>query len=190
MEKTKEFRNTKEYRAWKAMKARCYSESMQGGNYKKNKIEVCEEWKNSFFTFLNDMGYSPDNNYSLDRIDNLKGYNKDNCRWTSTMVQSNNRSEFNKIFTYNGESKTLKEWSRFLGIKYTTLHSRIYRYNLSFIEAIKKDPFNRLITIDGKTKILKEWAKHFNINYQLVTGRIHEGWEIEKALVTPKVIKI
>jgi hypothetical protein len=37
------------------------------------------------------MGTKPDTGYSIDRIDNNKGYCKDNCRWATCKEQNNNK---------------------------------------------------------------------------------------------------
>lgn len=181
---------TKEYRAWKAMKARCYSKSNSYMNYQKNNIIVCERWLNSFENFLKDMGTCPEN-YSLDRINNEGNYGPSNCRWVTQQIQCSNRGEFNKIFTFNNETHTLKEWSKILNIKYTTLYLRIYRSNLSFEEAIKDDPFNKLILYKGEKKTLKEWCILLNLPYQVIVDRRHQKWSIEKCFEQPiKKIKI
>ena len=43
---------TREYRAWKAMKARCYAPSTRT-TYKEKEIKVCDEWLNNFDEFIN-----------------------------------------------------------------------------------------------------------------------------------------
>lgn len=129
---------TKEYRAWKAMKSRCYSKCNKNmGNYQKDNIQVCKKWINSFDNFLDDMGFAPSEKHTLDRIDPKKNYCKKNCRWATFKTQSNNRGSFNLKYKYNGEVKNLKEWSEYFNIKYTTLYQRIFRSKLSFEEAIK-----------------------------------------------------
>lgn len=127
----------KEYRAWKAMKSRCYSPSATKGYYKKNGIEVCRRWKNSYKNFVADMGYAPSNEYTMERIDNSKDYEPNNCKWATRSEQSKNRGSFNKVFTYQGESMVLKDWARKFNIKYTTLYMRLYRSGYSFEEAIQ-----------------------------------------------------
>lgn len=179
-------REMREYRAWKDMKARCYAPSQQDrGNYKVNNIQVCEEWKNSFETFYLDMGKCPIG-YTLERIDNDKGYSKDNCKWASWNEQQKNRGSFNDLITYNGETFVLKDWARKLNIKYTTLYNRIYRSGLSFEEAIKDDPYNKQQSINGIHKTVKEWCKEYNIEQTLVYDRIRKGWSLIDALTRPK----
>ena len=126
-----------EYRAWKAMKSRCYSPSTLKGNYKTMGITVCDEWQNNYDQFILDMGSKPSPAHSLDRIDNTKGYCKSNCRWVTQDIQSKNRGPFNKEFTLNGETKILKDWAKHFGIKYTTIYQRLYRSGMSFESAIK-----------------------------------------------------
>lgn len=74
------------------MVARCYNKNSQNYvNYGNRGITVCEEWLDSFEQFSKDMGPRPLNKSSLDRIDNNKGYFKNNCRWATYEEQNNNR---------------------------------------------------------------------------------------------------
>lgn len=73
-------KDLKEYRIWKAMKSRCYSQCLKHLSYQQKGIIVCDEWKNSFDKFYEDMGPIPSNNHSLDRINNNGNYCKENCR--------------------------------------------------------------------------------------------------------------
>ena len=155
---------TKEYRTYKAMKSRCYSPSQDKGNYKKDNIQVCERWKNSFDNFMDDMGYAPSNKHSIERIDNSKNYEPENCKWIIVNEQSKNRSSV-KYFTHEGKTLILKDWARELDIKYTTLYLRIYRQGLSFEEAIN---YSNLIEIDGVYKTVKDWCEYLNISYNTV----------------------
>ena len=59
-------------------------------NYGGRGITVCDYWKADFFNFLDDMGEPVDTSLTLDRIDNDGNYTKENCRWTSMLVQINN----------------------------------------------------------------------------------------------------
>lgn len=82
------------------------------GNFENYKdVEICEEWKgsNGFVNFLRDMGRRPKGT-SLDRIDNSKGYSKENCRWSSYSVQLHNKRKTTRKTTsdYIGVSKASK----------------------------------------------------------------------------------
>lgn len=189
MEKIKGKSKMPEYKQWKSMKSRCYSPSATKGKYKENNIQVCSEWMNSFETFYLDLGPCPEG-FTLERIDNLKNYSKENCIWANRDTQSKNREDFNDVVTYNGKTMVLKDWSKELGIKYTTLYQRIYRSGLSFEEAIQKDPFKKLITIGEESKTLKQWCEFYNMEFELVNNRISKHkWEPIEALTIPKGIR-
>lgn len=122
---------TRIYRIYRSMIDRCYNEHNKSYNdYGKRGIKICNEWlgENGFDNFYK---WSVENNYksnlSIDRIDNDKGYSPDNCRWATNQEQANNKRN-NRLYTWNGETHTLKEWGEIKPneLKYTTLAGRIY----------------------------------------------------------------
>lgn len=113
---------TRAYRIWQNMKTRCLNKECEffplyGGRG----ITICEKWM-SFEGFYEDMGEPPEN-ATIDRLDNDLGYTKENCRWRTMKEQANNRST-NIDVTFGGETKTLKQWAEYFGLKYTTTYWR------------------------------------------------------------------
>lgn len=123
--KTHGMSETKIYRLWASMLSRCHNPNMTNYKYYGAKgIKVCERW-HTFENFYEDMGDRPDG-MSLDRIENDKGYYKENCRWASSDTQRRNRG--NNIFiTYKGKTQVINDWAREYGvypalIKYRLTH--------------------------------------------------------------------
>lgn len=107
------------YRIWMAMRNRC---NRINQDYSCRGITYDERW-DSFENFLSDMGEAPDN-MSIDRIDVNGNYNKANCRWATKEQQANN-TRSNIFIEWNGKRQTRSQWERELGMRPTTLRSRL-----------------------------------------------------------------
>lgn len=116
------------YQLWKAMNWRCHPDKGHEAYLRKN-IKVHWEWSEDnpegFNNFLRDMHPRP-KGLTLDRIDNSKGYCKENCRWLDIKGQQNNRENNHEIF-YADRTWTLQILSEHLGIKSNTLLYRLKR---------------------------------------------------------------
>lgn len=102
---------------WASMISRCYHENNPGyPQYGARGIQVCNEWRDfwNFVKWSDSIGGKPDG-YSLDRIDVNGNYCPENCRWADDETQQNNKRT-NQYLTYNGETLSLSQWSRKLGV--------------------------------------------------------------------------
>jgi len=115
---------TRLYRIWKAMHTRCYNpHSKDYKNYKK--ISICDEWINDFPAFkiwALENGY--DDSLSIDRIDPYGDYCPDNCRWSDSITQANNKTNTRKVVIC-GVEYTLSEACKKYGIGKWLFYQRI-----------------------------------------------------------------
>ena len=112
-----------EHQTWKRMNTRCNDKSnIKYPQYGGRGITVCDRWR-EFSNFFADMGPKP-SGYSLDRIDNDKGYSKENCRWATPVQQCRNRG-ITRLVSAFGETRNMAEAAETNGIKYATLKSRL-----------------------------------------------------------------
>ena len=124
---------TRTYKIWAGMVQRCTNENVSCFDiYGARGITVAPEWR-SFESFLADMGERPDG-MSIERIDNDKGYSKDNCRWATSEAQSQNRRS-NRLDpesvrrirerVANGEAK--RAIAREMGLSHQVVHQAVIR---------------------------------------------------------------
>lgn len=135
------YRKTRTYRAWMSMKYRCQPWNKQKQNYYDRGIRVCDRW-DKFENFLLDMGECQDG-FELDRINNNKGYEPGNCRWTDEVTQARNKRNI-KYYEYGGRSMILTDWAKYTGIDRRLIAGRINRFKWSFERAITT-PVSRTI---------------------------------------------
>lgn len=114
------------FNIWQGMRKRCERpNAAYYSRYGGRGIKICDEWQ-SYYAFRKwalENGY--DDHLSIDRKDNNKGYDPDNCRWITLREQQSNKS--NNVFVdYYGESVTLAELSRRTGLSIPMLHRRFH----------------------------------------------------------------
>ncbi|AEW47322.1 HNH endonuclease [Bacillus phage B4] len=132
---------TRLYTIWKNMKQRCYNPKRGAyPTYGGKGIRVCKDWHE----FVNFYEWSMLNGYTeeltIDRIDSNKNYEPSNCQWVTdtfnyrkaveerTGVSIKNVYKSVKqtdLYTYNGEARTVKEWSILYNIPLKVLGYRL-----------------------------------------------------------------
>lgn len=128
--KTHGMRNTRLYNIWSGIKQRC--DCPTSTNYERyggRGITYDPRWE-SFECFYEDMGESyhkhvtehGEDNTTIDRIDFNGNYYKENCRWRNPTEQANNRRS-NLYY----QDKSMADWCRELGLKYSTVNSKVQR---------------------------------------------------------------
>lgn len=122
--------NSNIYRVWVRMKQRCYNPQDKAyKHYGGRGLKVSKSWQ-SFENWYRDMGDKPTPKHTLERIDNNKGYSKQNCKWATMLEQGNNRRN-NVRLTYNGKIKTISEWAREYNLGFVTLKYRLKKWNIN-----------------------------------------------------------
>lgn len=184
---------TKEYRCWVNMKTRCTNSHVAAySNYGGRGIAMCDRWLNSFEDFLADVGRCPGTGYSLDRIDNARGYEPGNVRWVTAAEQSRNMRK-NKLVTYEGVTQPLVVWAEKLNLPYQTLYARIVKAGWSVERAFTAPVKSRSgrprtvgFSFQGQERPLVEWSRMLHMPYATLYARIYQfGWDVERAFSTP-----
>lgn len=111
---------SREYRSWQEAKQRCINPHKKSwSDYGGRGISMSPKWFHSFPQFLKDMGFCPPG-LTLDRLNNEKGYEPENCRWASQQDQANN-TRANRILEWRGKRLTCAQWDREMGFKPLTV---------------------------------------------------------------------
>lgn len=114
-----------EYHIWQGIIYRCENHNAREyKHYGGRGITICASWRNSFESFLNDVGPRPSADHSIDRIDNDGHYEPGNVRWATTIEQLRNQRR-NRLIFHDGETLTLAEWSERTGLGTRTIAYRL-----------------------------------------------------------------
>lgn len=122
---------------WHAMIARCHNPRVKSyPDYGGRGILVCERWRKSVDAFIEDMGFPPTPQHSLDRYPDTNGnYEPGNVRWATRHQQQRNTRK-TILVTIGGETKCLKDWCAHLGLLYGTVRSRVSSYGWDVYRAL------------------------------------------------------
>lgn len=139
---------TRVYHIWNSMKQRCTNPNAKSYKYYGAKgVSVCSEWEDfaGFCEWAFANGY--EDHLTIDRIDGNGNYEPSNCRWATYKEQQNNTS-YNRLYSYNGETRNIMQWSEITGIHPNMLYKRLLR-GWSIEKALT-------------TKTLRKWGKNYN----------------------------
>ncbi len=123
-------RGTPTYGSWVGAKGRCFNladKSYQ--HYGGRGITMCDRWKDSFQSFLEDMGEKP-NGLSLERKDVNGNYEPSNCVWATATQQARNKRKSTYVF-WRGSRRHLSEVAEQLGITFGAAFMRLKRGQLN-----------------------------------------------------------
>lgn len=123
------------YKVWDSMKYRCLNKNCHAyPDYGGRGIGVSEEWL-VFQNFYNDVEPTYKKGLELDRVNNDKGYSKDNFRWATPTVNKRNR-RVSVFLTVNGVTKHIAQWAEETGISRHSIFSRMKYLNKVGEEAL------------------------------------------------------
>lgn len=177
-----------EYLHWKHMNQRCHNrEHPKFADYGGRGILVCAEWRGpgGFDRFLSHIGRRPARGYSVDRIDNDRGYEPGNVRWATAQQQARNTRRTRKLAIVP-DASCLTEVADSFGMAESTLRRRLnlgWSEGRALSEPLRKT--QRLITVGAVTKSATEWSRELGGVDNLVSRRIHDGWDEVEAATAP-----
>lgn len=126
------------YSTWSGMHSRCNNKNQKSyEGYGGRGINICERWYD-VNNFIEDMGQKPSKQHKLERIDNDADYCPENCRWATNIEQANNTRK-NRFLEYKGQTKSITEWARIVGIDSRTISYRIL-HGWSVEDALETKP--------------------------------------------------
>ena len=137
------------YKKWNDMVRRCYNPNEPAYRFYGAKgISVCSDWKDSPEAFIKwcEETNPGDPALSLDRIDGLKGYSPENCRWSTQIQQVHNLTN-NRFVTVNGETHCITEWCRMYHLSAGTIYKRVKK-GQSFEKVISELISNKTAPVD------------------------------------------
>lgn len=167
-----------EYSNWKNMRARCSAPCLaEVRDYQTKGIIVCKEW-GDFQTFYEDMGPKPSPKHSIDRIDNSKGYNPNNCRWADDTVQARNQGKV-KTFTVKGITGCIPEIAEHFNLNSNSIHKHMQK-GKSITEAVESLLKDTTISYKGYTLTKAQWADKLGVSRPTLYARFSKYESLDK----------
>lgn len=166
------------YASWHAMRDRCLNPKCKDfPQYGGRGIDICDRWNDSV-SFAEDMGEKP-KGFSLERIDNSKGYCPENCRWASPLEQGRNKRN-NRRLKINGEEKTVSQIWQDAGIPESTFYNRLAQ-GMTPEEAVEKPVRMRIpyVFLNGEKMMFKEAVKRTGISKYVLRKKVQPDLTID-----------
>lgn len=123
--KTHGMSKTALYKSWASMKRRCDNPDELHKKYYKDKgIKYCDEWKKfeNFSQWAFSNGYV--DGYTIERLDNSRGYYPNNCTWIPSKFQNKNKTNKSHL-VIDGVDKSFTEWANEYGLRENTIRMRV-----------------------------------------------------------------
>ena len=88
--------------------------------------------------------------------------------------------------TYNGETKSVSEWAREIGIHQSRIHRLLKQFSpeeaISLSIEFKDRRFGHLLELNGEKHSISEWGRIRGIDPATIRYRMSKGYSIEKCL--------
>lgn len=141
---------------WRNMRYRCNSISSKDyNNYGGRGITICKEWDDFMEFYKWSMANGYNDNLSIDRINNDKGYSSDNCRWATSKEQAGNRRKVNY------SQLTMASQKSFIATRLSDNYSEISLNQRTFCFKYSLDAGNVNAVLMNKRKSHKGWSFSF-----------------------------
>lgn len=127
--------SAREYNIWAMMRQRCTNPNAANYvNYGGRGITVDPRWS-KFANFIADMGPAPSEKHTLNRLDNDGPYCPENCVWSDSETQQNNRRN-NVFIEAFGKRRTVAQWARSTGLTRDMVRHRVFVMGMAPEEAL------------------------------------------------------
>jgi hypothetical protein len=170
------------HRTWGSIKQRCNNLNNASYNsYGGRGIHIYPAWEKDFKAFYEYIGEPPNytERWSIERIDNSKGYEPNNIKWALPKEQASNKRT-NIWISHDGKELTIEQWADLLGISSTTIINR--RKDGKSVEDVLKprNPnYKQQIPYEGSMYTVKELSILTGVPYQTVWYRHSKGLPVK-----------
>ena len=173
------------------MVSRCHNKNDKSFRYYGGRgIAVCAEWRgrggyDAFCRYLTTTIGPRPRTYQIDRIDNTRGYERGNIKWSTAKENSNNRRS-NRSVTVKGVTRTAAEWAARVGVRSQIITNRLTA-GWSPYDAVMRPvtPAPPKITYRGEEVSVRDGAREAGMSRSAFAARLHRGMSVEEAIRQP-----